>query len=174
MVKQVQHMCDCLTNITINSGNCILISQLGFLGHLICKLGFFGDISTMDTSYDVFAYCLLGDGSTFDFCTFCPKNIGAPFLWFLLYWNLCNNFLRIFNIHTWTWTCLPWIRDFPNVVFASTSTWVHNVNWIEEASLFSIYCFNTFDSWAIAKLGSTKIQIWVYLFLGQWEHLGIL
>jgi hypothetical protein len=34
-------LCDHVINITINSGSCILISQLGFLCHLIYKFGFF-------------------------------------------------------------------------------------------------------------------------------------
>jgi hypothetical protein len=70
--------------------------------------------------------------------------------------------------------CLLLIAIFSKIVFASTSTWVLSFNLIEEASLCSIYCFNSFDNRALAKLGSCGIEMSVSLFLDQWEHLGTL
>jgi hypothetical protein len=67
-VKWVQHVCDYLINITINSGSCILIDQLGFPGHLIYKFGFFmWHVHYGHIIWCIFACQLLGHGSTFDF-----------------------------------------------------------------------------------------------------------
>jgi hypothetical protein len=60
----------------------------------------------------------------------------------------------------------------PRLKSWQTSTWVCSFNWIEEASLFSICHFNTFNSWAIAKLGSIGIHMGLFVIrsMGASKH----
>jgi hypothetical protein len=165
---------------TTNSGTCVLIIWRNLLAFLVIFFVTLGS-STFGYSYgmskicllDVFIVHLLGDGPPFDFSILCPRSFYAPFWHCLLYWGFSNNPLRDLNIHTWTWMCSQLIRDFSKAIFASISTQVLKFNWIEEASLFSICCFNSFDSWALTKLGNTGICMG-YLFLGQHDHPDIL
>jgi len=64
------------------------------------------------------------------------------------------------------------IKTFSNVVSTSTSTQVCSFNSIEEASLFSIYHFNTFDSWEITKLGRIGIHMGLFVLgsMGAFGH----
>lgn len=167
-MKWCQCLCDKFT-FTSNSGSCILITwkrQLGFLGALFFNFWFMN----ISLFFLPFGWC----PPPFDLGILCPRFFYANFQCFLLYWSFDNKPLRLLSLHTWTWTCLLLIEAFSKIVSTSTSTWVLSFNWIKEASLCSIYCFNSFDNWALAKLGSCGTKMMAYLFLDQWKHLGTL